>query len=433
MKYATLPKKEQYIRSQKNRQTQKTLPAASLQKQSLLSLYETADFGHGTKLFGLCIISLIRNNTPALKTKISDSTYMAKSSKVSFKESLENFKTASSTIRQGKFAPVYLLMGEEPYFIDKLCDLLAESILGEAEKSFNQTILYGKDSDAGAIVNLCRQMPMMGGRMVVIVKEAQQLKKLEQLSVYTQNPLDSTVLILCHKGKNVDKRIPLYKSINDKGMVFESVPPRDYEIGGWLAEFARARGLTMDAKASSMLVEHLGADIAKIANELGKLVVSLPQGTKTITADHIEQNIGISKEFNNFELTKALSERNLNRALLIAEHFANNPKDNPFVVTISMLFSHFQRIFILNYQRWLARRKNTPMPSEMELAKMLKLPTAFFLKEYQVAANNYPNAKVFAIFGLLREYDMKSKGINGGSASDGELLKELLMKIMLAA
>lgn len=356
---------------------------------------------------------------------------MAKSSKITFRDTCEDFRTLVSDINRRKFASVYLLMGEEPYFIDCLSDLLAGNILSESEKSFNQTVLYGKDSDAGAMVNLCRQMPMMGGKMVVIVKEAQQLKKPEQLSVYTQNPLESTILVICHKGKNVDKRTPLYKSVLAKGIVFESVAPRDYEIGSWLTEFVRSKGLSMDTKAISMLVDHLGTDLSRIANELEKLTTSLPEGAKTVTADHIEQHIGISKEFNNFELTRAISEKDLPKALLIAEHFARNPKDNPFVVTLSMIFNHFQRIFILNYQRWLAKKERRSMPSDAELSRMLKLPTPFFLKEYQTAANHYPTPKAFAIIGLLREYDMKSKGVGSGNTDDGELLKELLMKILL--
>jgi len=356
---------------------------------------------------------------------------MAKSGKTTFKESVDQFNGLVATIRKREFAPVYLLMGEESYFIDILSDMLAANILNEMEKAFNQTIVYGKDTEGGAVVNLCRQMPMMGGKMVVIVKEAQQLKKIEQLANYTQSPQDSTVLVICHKGKNVDKRTPLYKSCKDKGVAFESVPPRDYEISGWLNDFVRSKGLAMDAKATSMLVDHLGADIAKIANELDKLVTSLPEGTKNVTADHIEQNIGISKEFNTFELTKAVSEKNLAKAMQIADHFARNPKENPFVVTVSMLFTHFQRIFILNYQRWLAKKEGRGMPSEMDLARMLKLGSAFFLREYTSAANLYPTPKCFAIFGLLREYDLKSKGVESGSADDGELLKELLLKIVM--
>lgn len=356
---------------------------------------------------------------------------MAKSGKVTFRESAEHFNSLAVSIRKGTFSPVYLLMGEEPYFVDALGDLLAERVLGEAERSFNQTVVYGKDTEGGAVVNLCRQMPMMGGRMVVIVKEAQQMKKIEQLANYTQNPIDSTVLVICHKGKNVDKRTPLYKSCRDKGVVFESVPPRDYEIGTFLTDFVRSKGLKMDTKSTAMLVDHLGADIAKIANELGKLTTSLPEGTKTVTADHIEQYIGISKDFNTFELTRAISERNLAKAMRIADYFSRNQKENPFVVTISLLFTHFQRIFMFNYQRWLSRREGRAMPSEMELARMLKLPSPFFLKEYVGAANHYPTPKAFAVFGLLREYDMKSKGVESGSANDGELLKELLLKIIL--
>ena len=229
----------------------------------------------------------------------------------------------------------------------------------------------------------------------------------------------------------MDKRSQLYKQIAGRGVVFESVRPSDYEIDGWLAEYIRSRNCTIDAKSVSMLVDHLGADIAKIANEIDKLMTFLPEGTSRITAEHIEQNIGISKDFNNFELTRALSEKDMARALRIADHFARNPKENPLLVTLSTLFTHFQRIFIVNYQRWLCRRKGTPMPPDAELARMLKLSSAFFLKEYQQAASLYPNSQVFAILGLIREYDLKSKGIDSGQATDGELLKELLLKIFV--
>ena len=356
---------------------------------------------------------------------------MAKSGKITFRESTAQFEILEKDIRQGRIAPLYLLMGEESYFIDRLGNLLAGSILNETERAFNQTVFYGKDTDGGAVVNLCRQMPMMGGRMVVIVKEAQQLKKLELLAPYAKQPAASTVLVVCHKEKNVDKRTPFYKACAEKGTVFESVPPRDYEISGWLGDFVRSKGLSMDAKAVAMLVDHLGADIGKIAGELDKLATSLPEGAKTVTADHIEQYIGISKEYNTFELNKALSEKNLAKAMQIADYFARNPKENPFVVTIGQLFTHFQRIFILNYERWRAKREGRPVAPEAELSKMLKLPNPFFLREYQLAANHYPTPKVFAIFGLLREYDLKSKGVESGSAGDGEILKELLLKMML--
>lgn len=349
----------------------------------------------------------------------------------SFKDSVAQFGVVSKDIAARRYAPVYLLMGEEGYFIDALCDLLAGTILNEAEKAFNQIVVYGKDSEVGDIINFSKQMPMMGSYQVIIVKEAQQLRKIEQLSLYTQAPSATTILVLCHKEKNLDKRSQLYKHIAQKGVVFESVRPRDYEISGWLSDFIRSKGCDIEPKALNMLTEHLGVDIAKISNELTKLLTYLPQGTKLITADHIEQNIGISKEFNNFELTRALSERNIGKALLIAEHFSRNPKDHPLLVTVSTMFTHFQRIFILNYQTWLVQYKRQPMPQDMELCRMLKVASPFFLKEYRQAAAAYPNRKVFAILGLLREYDMKSKGMNSGGADDGELLKELLLKIFL--
>ena len=211
--------------------------------------------------------------------------------------------------------------------------------------------------------------------------------------------------------------------------------PRDYELAGMdLAEYMRAaKGFTLDAKAAVDARPTTSVRTSRRStNELGKLLTYLPRRVPgRVTAEQIEANIGISKDFNNFELTKSLSEKNMAKAMQIADHFARNPKDNPLLLTLSALFTHFQRIFIVNYQRWLSRRKGTPMPSEMELARMLKLPNAFFLKEYTQAASAYPNNKVFMILGLLREYDLKSKGMNTGQADDGELLKELLLKILI--
>ena len=287
---------------------------------------------------------------------------MAKSSKKSFKESVADYAALSERIGRRQFAPVYLLMGEEPYFIDMLAERLGETILSPEERAFDQTVVYGRDTEAGAIVNFCRQMPMMGAFQVVIVREAQTLRRIDQLSLYTSAPSPTTILVLCHKEKGLDKRSQLYKQIEAKGAVFESVAPRDYEIAGWLGDFVRSKGCSIDPKAAAMLTDHLGADISKISNELGKLLTYLPEGTKQITAAHIEQNIGISKDFNNFELTRAMSERNVARAMLIADHFARNPKENPLLVTVSALFTHFQRIFILNYQKWYCRRKGAPMP-----------------------------------------------------------------------
>ena len=303
---------------------------------------------------------------------------MAKSG-VKFKDTMAAYDRLRGEIAGRKFAPVYLLMGEEAFFIDALCDLLASTILQESERAFNQLTVYGRDSDAGQVVNLCRQMPMMGSYQVVILKEAQQLRGLDKLSLYTSKPSPTTILIVCHKEKNVDKRSQLYKSIAQHGAVLESVRPRDYEIGPWLAQFVASKGCTIDAKAQAMLTDHLGTDLAKISNELGKLLLSLPEGTKKITDAHIEQNIGISKDFNNFELCKAVTGQNLEQALRIADHFARNPKDNPLLGTILALFNQFREIFRINYLRWLSRHKGVPFPSDTELIGILRMNNAYAL------------------------------------------------------
>lgn len=356
---------------------------------------------------------------------------MAKST-VKFRDSVKEFESIRSDIGAGRLAPVYLLMGEESYFIDELSSRLAEDTLTEEEKAFNLCVVYGKDSDAGAVINLARQMPMMGSRQVVIVREAQQLRRIEELSLYTAQPSPSTVLVVCHKEKNIDKRSQLYKHASARGVVFESVRPRDYEIREWLSDFIGRRGLKAEPKAAEMLTEHLGMDISKISNELSKLMLSLPEGTVKLTADDVERNTGISKDFNNYELARAVTSRDEARALSIAAHFARNPREHPLLVTVATLFGQFRQIFIYNYCRWQSKNRGAAMPSDADLMRMLKLPAPYFVNEVRQAAALYPNRATFAILGLLREYDAKSKGINSGGMTDGELLRELLLKIFAA-
>jgi DNA polymerase-3 subunit delta len=322
-------------------------------------------------------------------------------------------------------------MGEESYFIDALCEQLSSTILSPAEQAFNQITVYGKDSDAGQVVNLCRQMPMMGSHEVIIVKETQQLRQIEKLSHYTSKPQSSTILIVCHKEKSVDKRSAFYKQCNSAGVVFESIRPRDYEIGPWLTQFIASKGLRISPKALQMLTDHLGCDIAKISNELDKRIVSLPTGTTEITDRDIENNVGISKDFNNFELCNAVAVQDISRALNIADHFARNPKDNPLLVTIMALFGLFHDLFTINYLRWQSQRKGLPMPNDMELMRILKKSNIYAINELKQQSARWPNKKVFNILGLLREYDGKSKGIDSGGMSDGELLRELLLKIFM--
>ncbi len=353
---------------------------------------------------------------------------MAKSA-VKFRETIAEFKRLRRDVKGGNFAPLYLLMGEEGYFIDRLCELLCETTLTEEERAFNLVTLYGKDSSVGQVVNSAKQSPMMGSRMVVVVKEAQMLTSIEKLSHYTTAPSPSTILILCHKEKNLDKRSQLYKSISSGGIVFESVRPRDYEIGGWLTEYVTAKGCSIDGKALTMLTEKLGTDVSKIANELTKLFISLPKGTTQITDNDIEQYIGISKDYNNFELCKAIITRNVTRSIMIADHYAHNPKDNPLLVTLIALFGQFRQIFIFNYLRWLTQHKGKPFPSDGELMKHMRTGNIYALSEIKQVAPSWHNRKVFNILGMLREYDAKCKGLNNGHANDGELLRELLMKI----
>lgn len=356
---------------------------------------------------------------------------MAKTA-VKFKDSVAEFERLGKDIVARRFAPIYLLMGEESYFIDALCDALASTVLTPAEQSFNQITVYGKDTDAAQVVNLCRQMPMMGSYEVIIVKEAQQLRNIEKLAHYTAKPQASTILVICHKERAVDRRSSFYKQCAASGVVFESVRPRDYEIGPWLTSFIASRGLKIDAKAVQMLTDQIGCDISKISNEVDKLLLALPAGTRSITDAHIEQYVGISKEYNNFELCNAVAAKQIERAMRIADHFARNPKEYPLLVTVMSLFNLFRDIFVVNYLGWLSRRKGQPFPDDMSLMRTLKKSNVYAVKEIKQAAARWENRRVFNILGLLREYDAKSKGIDTGGADDGELLRELLLKIFMA-
>lgn len=355
---------------------------------------------------------------------------MAKSA-IRFKDCEADFRRLSADIDARKYAPVYLLMGEEPYFIDALCEKLATTVLDEAERSFNQIMLYGRDTDGGTVASYCRQVPMMGNYEVIIVKEAQRLDRLELLASYTAKPQKSTILVICHKEKNADRRQQLYKTCAANGVVFESVRPRDYEIKEWLGGFVRSKGLEINPSSIELLVNHLGTDISRIGNELSKLTVSLPADNRRITTDTIEEYIGISKEFNNFELCKAVATKDIRRALTIADHLSRNPKEYPLLLTILALFGTFREIFIVNYLRWQTQYRKVPFPSDPELLGILKTGNIYALRELKQTSALWNNRKVFEILGLLREYDAKSKGVDAGGSSDAELLRELLLKILM--
>ncbi len=354
---------------------------------------------------------------------------MAKSTKRGFSSTLESYEQIMEQLIKGNYAPVYFLCGDEPFFIDKISNYISLNALEEEHKSFNQFLLFGSEVTATDISDVSRQYPMIATRNVVIVREAQAIKSFDALLSYINTPLESTVLVLCYSG-TINKTQKLYKAITKQGVYFESISPRDYEIHKWLSSYIRSKGYTADAVSVTLLVESLGTSITRLDNEIEKLFNAIPLDRKTITLNDIEQNIGISKEFNNFELTRALSERNLFKAIQIADHFGKNPLKNSFQSTVIAIFNHYNRIFKLGLLQWESQTKRTMMPNDQQLALSLGIGSTFFLGEYRQALANYPLKKIFVIFEIIREYEMKGKGIDSGSASSGELLKELIFKII---
>ncbi len=334
---------------------------------------------------------------------------------------MDEVKQLVTDIKNGQIKPIYFLMGEEPYYIDKISDFIEDTVLSEDEKGFNQVILYGRDITIDDIVENAKRYPMMSERQVVIVKEAQDLSRtIEKLVAYAENPQLSTVLVLNYKYKKIDKRKALYKAIKKVGVVYESKKLYENQVADWIRRVLSAKKYTIVPKAAQMLVEFLGTDLSKINNELEKLQIILPQGTQ-ITPVHIEENIGISKDYNNFELRKAIGERNVVRAHQIINYFAENPKDNPMVVTVSLLFNFFSQLLQFH---------GLSDKSPRNVASVLKI-NPYFVNEYISAAKNFPMKKVSAVIATLRQFDVKSKGVGSNSVPQGDLLKELMVRIFV--
>ena len=333
---------------------------------------------------------------------------------------MDDVKQLVTDIKKGNIKPIYLLMGEEPYYIDKISEFIEETVLTEEERGFNQMVLYGRDVAVEDIVSNAKRFPMMAERQVVIVKEAQDLSRtFDKLDDYAKNPQPSTVLVLCYKYKTVDKRKAVYKAINKTGVVFESKKLYDNQVPDWIKRVLSPRGYTITPKASQLLVEFLGTDLGKINNELEKLQIVLPKNTQ-ITPEHIEENIGISKDYNNFELRKAIGAKDSVKAFKIVQYFADNPKDNPMVVTVALLFNFFSQLLQLH-----GMKDKNPR----SVASALRV-NPYFVNEYLDAARNFPMRKVSQVVALLREFDVKSKGVNSNAVPQGDLLKELLVKIL---
>ena len=322
-------------------------------------------------------------------------------------------------IKAGDIKPIYFLMGEEPYYIDKLSEYIEENVLAEEEKGFNQTVLYGRDVSVEDIVATAKRYPMMAERQVVIVKEAQDLSRtIDKIESYVDNPMQTTVLVFCYKYKTLDKRKKVTKDLAQKGIVYESKKLYENQVGDWIKRVLAGKKYTIDPKANAMLVEFLGTDLSKINNELEKLQIILPKGTM-ITAEHIEENIGFSKDYNVFELRKAIGERNQLKAYKIAENFAHNPKEYPLVMTTGLVFGFF--VQLLKYH-------GLKDKSPKNVATALGV-NPYFLKEYDLAVKNYPMRKVSQIVGALRDIDIKSKGVGANALPQSDLLKEMLYKI----
>ena len=324
-----------------------------------------------------------------------------------------------SEIHKKNFAPIYFLTGEEPYFIDMISDTIENEALDEADRAFNQIVLYGRDVDVETIANHARSFPMMGDRMVVIVKEAQDVKNFENFEAYLDAIPDTTILVFVYKYKKFDKRKTLAKKIDKKGVWFESKKLYDSNIPGWIQNYLKGEGYSITPKATQMLADFLGTDLHKIANELKKLTIALPKNKSIDDAD-VERNIGISKDYNVFELHNAIGSRDVLKANRIVNYFGDNGKDNPLLVTAISLYGYFTKLIKLHCIK---------DQSQGNVASVLGV-NPFFVRDYQVAARSYPLGSCIRCIAILREFDLKSKGYNSGDVSEKDLYREMIFKLM---
>lgn len=331
-----------------------------------------------------------------------------------------SYQEIISDLKNRIFKPVYFLAGDEPYYIDLIINYIENNILTESEKAFNQIIVYGDDTNIASIIDTARRFPMMSSHQVVIVKEAQSLKKIDDLALYLEKPLMSTILAFSYKYKTIDKRTKLFKVLDKQAVYFESPRIRDYLIPGWIERYLLTKGIKTDPNASAMLTEYLGTDLHKIVNELDKLIITLPPEKPVITTSLIEKNIGISKDYNNFELQKAIGEKKVLKANMIINYFTNNPKDNPITLSIASLFGYFSKL--LTYHYLSDKSKNN-------VAAALKV-NPYFVKDYENSAAKYNVSKTVQVISLLRTYDMRAKGFSDPGTEPGDLLKELVYRIL---
>ncbi len=319
------------------------------------------------------------------------------------------------------YAPVYFLMGEEDYYIDRISDYILDTVLTETEKEFNQTVLFGTDTDMAAIINAARRYPMMSKHQVVVVKEAQGLRNLDDLTYYLQKPLLSTILVFCYKHGSLDRRKKIVAEIEKHGVLFESKKLKDSQLPGFISSYLKRKKIEIEPKASEMMAEFIGADLNRMAGELEKLVITLPSGQRRITPEQIERNIGISKDYNNFELRSALIAKDVLKANQIIKYFGENPKNNPLQMTLAVLFNFFSNLMLAYY---------APQRNEQGIAAFLGLRSPWQAKDYMAAMQKFSGNKVLQIISAIRNCDAKSKGVGNPSISDEDLLRDLVFFIL---
>ena len=322
-------------------------------------------------------------------------------------------------LQKKQYSPVYLLYGMEAYFIDKITDYISENILTEAEKGFNQSVFYGRDITISQILETAKRYPMMSEKQVVIIREAQDLKGVEELESYMANPVESTVLVLAYKYKKPDGRKKWLKEAKKNGVVFDSKPIYENQMEAWVSAYVRQREREITPKATMLICDYIGTNLSLASNEIDKLFITINEG-ETVDDEAVSRIIGINKDYNNFELTKSIGAKDHIKAMRIANYFSHNQKEHPLVVSVGILGRYFTQIMLLHF---------SPGISQNEAARMLGV-NPFFVKEYFTAKANVSGAAAAKNIELIRQYDLKSKGVNSGTTPNGELIKELVFKLL---
>ena len=338
------------------------------------------------------------------------------------KRQTTTYESILSDLSEGKFAPLYILMGEESYFIDKITDFIAQNALREEERDFNQTVCFGSDVSAAAVADMARRYPMMAERQVVIVKEAQNIKQWDQLEQYFEKPQPTTVLVIAYKNGTIDgRKKTLTKAQNAGAVIFESKKLYERDLPVFMVDYLKRHQATIDHKSCQMIAEHIGSDLSRLTSELDKVCLSMPEGSRHITPEVVEEQIGVSKDFNGFEFRSAIANRDILKANQILKYFDSNPKSGGPFMLIPLLFNFFQNLMLAHY---------APQKTDSGVAQFLDLRSAWGAKEYMTGLRNYSGMKTMQIIQKIRETDAKSKGLDNPNTPVGDLMKELVFFIL---